>query len=127
MQNTWMVIAFKSTNGAITCNGVRKDIKIKDTLLIKIKDECTLRTKETMLRGERKSIISVKSKFLKTVEPSVANTKITSETKAYAPIEPMLNIADSFFDRRTRNDIIQQDTPRETACNSYNCGYHSDN
>jgi Pao retrotransposon peptidase/Family of unknown function (DUF5641)/Integrase zinc binding domain len=97
MQNTWMVVANKSTNGAITCNGVRKDIKIKDTLLIKINDECTIRTKGTMLRGERKASISVKSTFLKTVDPPV-NTKITSETKAYAPIEPMLNVADSFFD-----------------------------
>jgi hypothetical protein len=85
MQNTWVVIAYKSTNGAITCNGVRKDIKIKD--------ECTLRTKETMLRGERKSIISVKSKFLKTVEPSVANTKITSHHNLsrdeYGPLLPV--------------------------------------
>jgi Baculovirus F protein len=97
MQNTWLVIANKSTNGAITCNGIRKDIRLKDTVLIKINDECTLRTKGTMLRGERRSSIAVKSTFLKSVEPPV-NTNFTTEKRAYAPIEPMLNIADSFFD-----------------------------
>jgi hypothetical protein len=92
-----MVIAAETTNGAIMCNGIRKNLRLQGTIIIKVEDGCTITTKGTTLRGERKSTISVMSTFMKTIESSIVEN-ITIGARNYAPIEPVLNVVDSFFE-----------------------------
>jgi hypothetical protein len=97
MKNTWLAIANEPTNGAITCNGIREDINFDGIMIIKIKDACIITTKRVSLRGERKISIKVKSTFLKPLETAVDKNVTLVTNNSYAPIEPILDVSDSFF------------------------------
>ena len=52
MPNTWLFITKEPTNIALTCNGIREDIVLKNTGIIQIEQNCILKTKQNTLTAK---------------------------------------------------------------------------
>lgn len=59
--NTWLFIANKPIVVAITCNGIHKDVKLKDVGIIQIGNHCIIKTNQNILTAETMDTIPVRA------------------------------------------------------------------
>jgi hypothetical protein len=106
MENTWMIISNDSVNAAINCNGIRTEIKIKNTAILKVKKGCIVTTKDKILLSQQQSSIDVHSTYQKPTQPiNIANITMTKPHTA-VKIAPIVGLEKSYIPEINEKELL---------------------
>lgn len=89
-QNTWMFITNKQTRFAVTCNGRREEVKVNQTGIISLTQDCSITTGQNILNPTVSADIPVLSTAIKALNISIDSEqfKIPTEVVKIEPIIP---------------------------------------
>ncbi|XP_031359034.1 uncharacterized protein LOC116182632 [Photinus pyralis] len=106
--NTWMFITNQSTRIAISCSGERQEITINATGIIRISQDCLLKTKKSILNPKRDKKLSVLGSYIKQFNKPYNHTRSTQQiTKVIE--ESIFHAEDSFKQLKDEEETLNAD------------------
>jgi hypothetical protein len=105
MDNTWLINSQEQIQAAITCNGIRHEIKIKDIAILKIHKGCIITTRDNIILSKQQSSISVHSTYQKPARQM--NFDNITVVKPHDPVKitPIISLEDSYIPDQVGNEI----------------------
>jgi hypothetical protein len=107
MPNTWLFITKEPTNIALTCNGIREDILLKNAGIIQIGQNCILKTKQNTLTAKRTNTVPVKASYSKATINLNLNTTLLNHPDQIEE-EPVFKISDDIGELKYDEEKIQK-------------------
>ncbi|XP_031342802.1 uncharacterized protein LOC116170471 [Photinus pyralis] len=106
--NTWMFITNQSTRIAISCSGERQEITINATGIIRMSQDCLLKTKKSILNPKRDKKLSVLGSYIKQFNKPYNHTRSTQQiTKVIE--ESIFHAEDSFKQLKDEEETLNAD------------------
>jgi hypothetical protein len=106
MDNTWMIISNKLVNAAINCNGIRTEIKIKNTAILKVQKGCIMTTKDKILLSQQQSSIDVHSTYQKPTQPIKLASITMTKTHTAVNIAPIVGLEKSYIPDINEKELL---------------------